>query len=90
MTPSTLFIDSDGGLDDDEIIREAIPVAALLARFILVAFVPFAVAVFFARNSMLGFLLTLAAQFILAVGAAITLLYVIDRAHERRDQRQRT
>jgi hypothetical protein len=83
MTPSTPFIDSEnGGLDIDQIAGEAVPIAYLIGLFVAVALIPFALVFLFAGNSTLGLLLTLLAQFVLAVGAAVTLLYVVARGTE--------
>lgn len=75
------FIDQNtGSLDYDQIRAEAFPLAGLIALFAGLALVPFIAVFLFAGNSPLGFLFTIAAQFILAIGAGVVLMYVIARA----------
>src|SRR6056297_2566625 len=83
MAQSRVFVDErTGELDTDQIRAEAIPIAKLIALFVVIALVPFALGVFLAP--MLGFpgmwLFVVVAQFVLAVGGAIVLLYTIVRA----------
>ena len=74
------FIDQNTvSLDTDQIRDEAFPLAGLIALFVGLALVPLAPVVVVGGNSTLGFLLTVAAQFILAVGTGIVLMYVIAR-----------
>jgi hypothetical protein len=83
MRPSTLFIDAEaGGIDLDEIAREAVPIAYIIGLFVSIAIIPFALTVLFAGNSVLGVLLGLLTQFILAIGGAVTLLYIVARGVE--------
>ncbi|WP_255151267.1 hypothetical protein [Halorarius halobius] len=73
------FIDPEtGGLDSDQIQREAYPLAGLIALFGGLALVPFVVALLFAGNGV-GALFTIVAQFVLAVGTGVVLMYVIAR-----------
>lgn len=72
------FIDPGAGeLDLDWIWTEAVPLAGLVALFGGLALVPFLVAVLVGGGFALLF--TVLAQFILAVGAGIVLMYVIAR-----------
>lgn len=80
MAKSTPFIDLEtGGLDTDQIRSEAYPLVGLIALFAGLALIPFLVVFFFGGNSVIGLLLTVVAQLILAVGAGIVLMYVIAR-----------
>lgn len=80
MAQSTPFIDVEtGGLDTDQIRAEAYPLAGLIALFAGLALIPFLVVFLFAGNSVIGLLLTVVAQLVLAVGAGIVLIYVIAR-----------
>ncbi|NLV11272.1 hypothetical protein GOC74_15195 [Halomicrobium mukohataei] len=72
------FVDAAGGLDTDAIIREAVPISALILVFVAVAIVPATLGLWLGGG--LGLLFSVIAQFVLAVGAAIVLLYVIVRA----------
>lgn len=90
MTPSTLFFDeATGELDTDRIIAEAIPLAKLIGLVVAVAIVPFGLA--FALSGIpevgaVGVLFAIVAQFILAVGAGLVLLYVVSRAIQIADE----
>ena len=78
--PSTPFVDrTDATLDIPQIIAEAIPLAKLAGLFSVVAVVPFALAVLLGPGSGLGMLLAFLAQFVLAVGTGVVLMYVIAR-----------
>lgn len=80
MSPSVPFINAETGeLDMDQIRQEAYPLVGLIAVFAGLALVPFFIVVLFAGNSLLGTLLIFLAQFILAVGTGIVLMYVIAR-----------
>jgi hypothetical protein len=81
------FVDlASGSLDTDQLRREAIPIASLFALFAGLALVPFGLSFAFAAgNSALGVLLAVAGQFVLAVGAAVVLLYVVTRAQQLAD-----
>ncbi|MFB6096315.1 MAG: hypothetical protein ABEJ74_02880 [Haloferacaceae archaeon] len=80
------FIDAEsGGLDTDQIWNEALPVAGLVALFGGLALLPFLLVVVFAGNSALGVLFTIVSQFVLAVGAAVVLIYVVARGVQLAD-----
>jgi hypothetical protein len=66
-------------LDFDALRREAIPITALVALFGGLALVPFAVG-FTLAPSELAVLFAVLGQLVLAVGAAMLLLYVVTRA----------
>ena len=88
MPPSTPFVDqSTGALDTRQILLEAIPLAKLIGLFVAIALVPLTVVFLFGGNSVLGALLMVVAQFVLAVGSAVVLLYVIARAIRLADGR---
>jgi hypothetical protein len=77
MSPSRPFIEQPSGtVDTNQLLREAIPLAKLIGLVAVVALGPFGLAV------MLGAfqsLFTLLAQFVLALGGSVVLLYVIAR-----------
>jgi len=80
MSSSPPFIDpASGELDFDQIRAEAYPLTGLVALFAGLAFVPFLLVVLFAGSSTLGMVLTIFSQLIVAIGAAIVLMYVIAR-----------
>lgn len=77
MPPSTPFIDRDTGtLDGAQILSEAIPLAKLIGLVAALALIPVAISL------ILGVfppVLMLVAQFIIAVGTGVVLLYIIAR-----------
>lgn len=74
------FLDSEaGGLDVDQILAEAIPIAYLIGSFVAVALVPFTIG-YLLGPSTVGIVFVLAGQFVLAVGTGVVLLYVVTRA----------
>jgi|GEM_PF-581486 len=85
-TARPFFVSSSGELDTDRILYEAIPLAKLVAAVGLVALVPVFLQVMLSDllgfGSALGLLLTLATQFVLAVGTGIVLMYVVVRANQ--------
>ncbi|WP_302080451.1 hypothetical protein [Salinibaculum rarum] len=86
MPPSVPFIDREtGALDTDQILSEAYPLTGLIALFAGLALIPFLLAVLFAMNSLLGTLFVIVAQFVLAVGTGIVLMYVIARGIQLAD-----
>lgn len=88
MPPSPPFVDRETGtLDTSRILAEAIPLAKLIALFGAIALVPLALLSLLGVHSALGWLFTVAAQFVLAVGAGIVLLYVISRSMQLREER---
>lgn len=84
-TTRPFFTSSSGELDTDRILYEAIPLAKLIGAVGLVALVPLFLQVVLEETA-LGVLLTLAAQFVLAVGAGIVLVYVVVRANQIADE----
>lgn len=86
MPRSQPFIDREtGGLDTDQIRQEVFPLAGLVALFAGLALVPL-VFVFLSRGTTpLNVFFTLVAQFVLAVGAGIVLMYVVARGIQLAD-----
>lgn len=80
MAPTPPFVDGSGALDTTQIRTEAYPIAGLIALFGGLALVPLGVIFLVGGGSPIGFLFTLLAQFILAIGAGIVLMYIIARA----------
>ena len=81
MPSDTPFVDPDTDrLDTDQLLYEAVPLAKLIGLFVAVAVVPLAVMFLLGPIGPLGALLGIVAQFVLAVGAALVLMYVIVRA----------
>lgn len=79
MSPSTPFIDPEtGSLDTDRIQAEAYPLAGLVMLFGGLALVPFVFALLFGASP-LGVVFTIIAQFVLAIGTGIVLMYVVAR-----------
>lgn len=86
MLLQILFVNEDaGGLDVDEIISEAVPIATLIGAFVAVALVPFALAFLLGPGS-IGLVFWIIGWFMLAVGTAVVLLYVITRALQLHEQ----
>ena len=80
MPPSPPFVDrATGTVDTDQILAEAVPLAKLIGVFVALALVPLILVILLAGNSLVGMLLAVVAQFILAIGAGIVLLYIIAR-----------
>ncbi|MFC6827084.1 hypothetical protein [Halopelagius fulvigenes] len=80
MTPSNPLIDPEtGDIDLERLYYEARPIAELMVLLAGVALVPFAAA-FAVTSSLIGPLLAVLGQFVLAVGAGVVLLYVVSRA----------
>lgn len=78
MSPSTPFVDHDEWtLDLREIVAEAIPLATLIGMVGIVAAIPLAIAIWIGIAPLV---MTLLAQFVLAVGAGVVLLYIVARA----------
>lgn len=77
------FIDpTNRSLDIGQILYEAIPIAALVALFGGLALLPMVLVFLVAGGGVLGALLTVVAQFILAVGTGVVLLYLLVRARQ--------
>ncbi len=74
------LVDGSPTLDTTQIRTEAYPLAGLIALFGGLALVPIGLAFMIGGGSPFGFLFTLLAQFILAVGTGIVLMYIIARA----------
>jgi len=89
-TTRPFFLQSSGELDTDRILYEAIPLAKLVAAVGLVALVPVFLQVvlstFLGMAFRVGLLLTIATQFVLAVGTGIVLMYVVVRALQIADE----
>lgn len=86
MPKAQPFIDREtGGLDTDQILAEAFPLAGLVALFGGLALVPYVFVFLSGGNTALGVLFTLLAQFVLAVGAGIVLMYVVARGIQLAD-----
>lgn len=74
------FIDPDSGeLDLGQIRREAFPLAGLIVLFGGAALLVFLLVLLVSGNSLLGGVLTVLSQFIIAVGTGIVLMYVVAR-----------
>ena len=79
------FVDPEtSALDTAEIRREAYPLAGLVMLFGALALVPFVLSLF-ARGSPLGILFTIVAQFVLAIGIGLVLIYVVARGTQLAD-----
>jgi hypothetical protein len=93
MSPSRPFFASHSGeLDTAQLLREAIPLARLIGAVGLVALIPLALQFFLVELlgilPQLRILLSLAAQFVLAVGTGLVLMYVIVRSNRIVDDRE--
>ncbi|WP_323675425.1 hypothetical protein [Halorubellus sp. PRR65] len=83
MPSDTPFVDPlTNELDAPQLLREAVPLAKLVALVALGALVPFLFVVLFGARSTLGTVFLFASQFVLAVGTGLVLMYVVARAHE--------
>lgn len=79
MASSPPFIDPETrSLDLEQIQVEAYPLAGLVMLFGGLALVPFVIGLLVGPSS-LGVVFTIVAQFVLAVGTGIVLMYVIAR-----------
>jgi hypothetical protein len=79
MPPAPPFIDPEtGSLDTDRLAYETIPLAKLIAAVGAIALVPLGIA-FLLGETVVAALFALAGQFVLAVGTALVLLYVVVR-----------
>ncbi|KAA9397899.1 hypothetical protein Har1130_06540 [Haloarcula sp. CBA1130] len=79
--PSTRpFVDpATGELNTALLLSEIVPLAKLIGVFVAGSLVPYTIVFFGSESSVLGALLALVGDFILAVGAGIVLLYVVAR-----------
>jgi hypothetical protein len=83
MPSSPPFVDpTTNELDIAQIISEAVPLGRLIGLFAVISFIPFSLGVFGYGNSNVGIVFVLLAQFILAVGAGVVLIYVIVRGQQ--------
>lgn len=87
MSPSRpFFVASSGELDTDQILEEALPLGKLIGAIAVVALLPallqFLLLDFVGIAPAVGFVLTLAVQFILAIGTGLVLMYIIIRANQ--------
>ncbi|RZV12495.1 hypothetical protein BDK88_1406 [Natrinema hispanicum] len=88
MSPPKPFLSPSGELNTDQILDEALPLAKLIGAVVVAAFLPILalrLTEFVVDFSVLRFIFMLAAQFILAVGSGIVLLYIIIRANQLLD-----
>lgn len=89
MSSSEIFVDRETGeLATEQILTEAIPLAKLLALAVAAALVPFVLGLAVIEAGVLvviGELFILVAQFVLAVGTGIVLLYIVSRAIQLTD-----
>ncbi|QKY17497.1 hypothetical protein [Halorubrum sp. CBA1229] len=80
------FIDqASGELDLGQILSEALPLAGLVILFGGAALLLFLITLLVGPGGLLAGLLTVASQFVLAVGAGVVLMYVIARGIQLAD-----
>lgn len=84
-TRRPFIVPETGALDMAEIRREVYPLVGLIALFAALALIPFVLILLGFGGTVLGPVLTVLTQFILALGTAITLMYVIARAIQLAD-----
>jgi hypothetical protein len=85
MSNGPPFVDPDtGALDTAQIRTEAYPLAGLVMLFGALALVPFVLSLF-AGESPLSILFTIVAQFVLAIGTGLVLIYVVARGTQLAD-----
>ena len=82
MAPSSPFIAPDGTVETERVLAEAVPLARLVGLVVAAALPPYAVVFLFAGDSLLGQLLSVFGQFVLAVGAGVVLMHVVARANQ--------
>lgn len=92
MSPSRPFFTSPAEeLDTNQIVDEALPLAKLIGAVGAVALIPVLLQILLvevlAVVPVFGVLFTLAAQFVVAVGTGIVLMYVVVRANQLVDER---
>lgn len=89
MTSTGPFIDREsGGLDTDQMLQEAYPLVGLILLFAGLALIPFMLTLLLFGNTVLGLGFSFLTQLVLAVGAAIVLMYVIARAIQLANNRE--
>jgi hypothetical protein len=91
MSPSKPFFASPSGeLDTEQLVEEALPLARLIGAIGVVALIPvflqFVLLEVLGILPQLGVLLSLAVQFVLAVGTGVVLMYVIIRSNQLMDK----
>ena len=85
MSNDAPFINPERGtLNTAQIRTEAYPLAGLVMLFGALALVPFVLALF-ADGSPLSILFTIIAQFVLAIGTGLVLIYVVARGIQLAD-----
>ena len=85
MSDDPPFVNPEtGALDTAQIRAEAYPLAGLVMLFGALALVPFVLSLF-ARGSPLSTLFTIVAQFVLAIGTGLVLIYVVTRGIQLAD-----
>jgi hypothetical protein len=80
MAPSSPFVAPDGTIETERVLAEAVPLARLIGLVVVAALPPYAVVFLFAGDSLLGQLLAVVGQFVLAVGAGVVLIHAVTRA----------
>ena len=80
MAPSSPFVAPDGTIETERVLAEAVPLARLIGFVVVAALPPYAVVFLFAGDSLLGQLLAVVGQFVLAVGAGVVLIHAVTRA----------
>jgi hypothetical protein len=80
MAPSSPFVAPDGTIETERVLAEAVPLARLIGLVVAAALPPYAVVFLFAGGSLLGQLLAVVGQFVIAVGAGVVLMHVVTRA----------
>jgi hypothetical protein len=91
MSPSRPFFTSPSGdLDTEQLVEEALPLARLIGAIGVVALIPVFLQFVLLEGleilPQLGILLSLAVQFVLAVGTGVVLMYVIVRSNQLMDE----
>ena len=85
MSDDSPFINPERGtLDTTQIRQEAYPLAGLVILFGALALIPFVLSLF-ADESPLSILFTIIAQFVLAIGTGLVLIYVVARGIQLAD-----
>jgi hypothetical protein len=85
MSNGPPFVDPEtGALDTAQIRTEAYPLAGLVMLFGALALVPFVLSLF-AGESPLSILFNIVAQFVLAIGTGLVLIYVVARGTQLAD-----
>jgi hypothetical protein len=74
------FVDAEtSAIDTAQPLVEIVPLARLILVFVGIAFVPLALTFFVLGDSIVGVVVTALAQFVLAVGTGIVLMYAVAR-----------